>query len=268
MPVVKQQGVNATDWTHYQYDALGLLVAGWAPAQWGNAATPSLATNKPTALYAYNIYASGPTIRSTPTAVTSAQFVTLDNGSYEGEAGAEQVRRSYTFLDGWGRTLEQHSPAPNGTTGRTIVATHYNALGQTDWTSTPFYDALSATLVSGLKNPTLGSLPSVTQTLFDVLGRPTSQSLLSDGSVVSTSGVAATTTTSYAGAQTTVTSPVGDATQSTVDLLGRVIKQQQGQLVGAVFTPQVTTDYAYVTLATTGQEGFAQVTVTDTVDAR
>ena len=271
--VVKQKGANAADWTHYQYDALGLLTTGWAPAQWGKPDTPTAAENPPTALFVYNVDAAGPTIRATPVVVTSAQFVKASGTDYSGIAGAQQVRRSYTFLDGWGRTLEQHTPVVDQTVpsepdvGRTIVATHYNALGQNDWTSAPFFDTTEAQVASGLKKPTLASLPSATQTEFDSRGRAISQSLVSDGVIV-VSGpdeTPATTTTSYDGPMTTVTSPIGDITRSVTDVLGRMVKQEQGHVISEAFVADVTTEYAYATLPDTdmGHEGFSQVTVYD-----
>ncbi len=79
--------------------------------------------------------------------VTSAQHVKDDGTVYTGHDLTSTVRRSYTFLDGWGRTLETHVPASDGTGGQTVTATHYNALGQTDWTSAPFWNEATASVL-------------------------------------------------------------------------------------------------------------------------
>ena len=279
--VVKTLGATEGDWTHFQYDALGLLIAGWAPTDYGQATPPVLATDPPTALFVYNVAANGPTLRSRPVTVTSAQYVTdgideAGNPKYTGHGLTDTVRRSYTFLDGWGRTLETHVPASNGTTGRTVTATHYNALGQMDWTSAPFYNSATASVLkldaasglwkSALVNPDPADLESYTIASYDTRGRSIAQSFASHGAVYAVNEVPQTTTTAYAGLSTTTISPDLSSTTSTSDVLGRMTSQKQcpaGSGATCADSVAITTFYAYETLAEAGKFGFARTTVTD-----
>jgi len=277
--VVKQKGPNDKDWTHYQYDALGLLVAGWAPAQWGEADAPSMASGSPdipTALYVYDVYADGPSLRTTPVSVISAQFVAdtdpntpAEEERFQGFDSTETTRRSYTFLDGWGRILEQHTPAadgkryldgeedPEGLPGRTVTATYYNELGQTVWTSAPFFDSEPAQIASERVDPDPSSLTSYTETTYDIQGRTVAQSLSSLGESVST------TVTAYDGLTTTTTAPNGASTSATSDILGRLKTQTQYPDTAHPEATPITTAYKYVTTTSGDEAGFHTVTVTD-----
>src|ERR1035437_42298 len=174
---VKVQGATPTDWTHYKYDALGLMTARWAPTQWGQAATPSLATNIPTVMYRYDIYANGPTLRSTPAVITTAPLVGDTGTSFPASSLTGTTRRTMTFLDGFGRSIEQQAVSRSGPGAtRTVTATRYNALGQVDWESAPFSSmgsmrVLSAAGATMLVNPTLVSLVTATDYTYDTLGR-------------------------------------------------------------------------------------------------
>jgi RHS repeat-associated protein len=254
---VKSKGPNTRDWTYYQYDALGLLIAGWSPTQWGNPTPPSLAANPPSALYVYDVAAPGRMIRSKPSVVTSAQFVADDGTYYTGTSLAKTVRRSYTYLDGWGRTLEQQTPAADGLGGRSVTATAYDALGRVAWTSAPFANASPAQLSSGLVNPSTASLDSYTVYGYDARGRKTSEALSHLGAAFSTTSYV------YAGATTTTRAQNGSATAVTSDLLGRMLSQIQSPDSAHSTQASITTGYAYATTASGAQSGFHVVTATD-----
>jgi len=310
--VVKQKGPNDKDWTHYQYDALGLLVAGWAPAQWGEADSPVMAPVQPeppatpidpdipTVLYVYDVYANGPSLRTTPVTVISAQFVadTAPNTPageerFQGFDSTETTRRSYTFLDGWGRAVEQHTPAadgkryldgvedPNGLPGRTVTATYYNSLGQVEWTSAPFFNnEAPAQIASGLVSPETEDLSSYTLNTYDDLGRTVETALMG---IVDIEGTPTTDTevtsteTAYAGPVTMTLGPDGSGTVAETDVLGRLKEQSQCAtltLSTGECTDPITTAYDYHTYdvdavspdLSGAEEGFSKVTVTDAED--
>ena len=260
----KAHGATTRDWTHYQYDALGLLVAGWAPAQWGLEDAPDLAVDYPTSLFVYDVYADGPSLRSTPVVVASAPFTLDDGEEYIGHPLSSTTRRSYTFLDGWGRVLEQHGVAPDGSADRVVTATGYNELGQVAWTSAPFTADGAARFMdsdgtTALVNAPVESLPLTTRFTYDALGRQTISRTFEGATAVNVSGVLQDTETSYSGALTTVKAADGSQVRTKVDVLGRMIEQRA---IASSATDQVTT-YAYSTLTDAGQVGFQRVTVTD-----
>lgn len=277
---VRAHGATNTDWSHYQYDGLGLLVAGWAPGQWGQQATPDLATTVPTVLYRYDVYADGPSMRATPAVVTTAPFVgdtgndavgTANNGFLlTDEAGTQ--RRSFTFLDGWGRAIEQHNVAPSGDGGRTVTATRYDRYGRVAWSSAPFHASNPATIFTGaqssLVNPALVSIPRATSYGYDTLGRAVSTTSLALGAPVVVNGTPLTTSVQFAGPVVTTTAPDGSSVSSTTDLLGRTIEKVIGADSAHAGQADQVTSYEYETL--TGLDsygvdrtGFQRVTVTD-----
>jgi RHS repeat-associated protein len=272
---IKVHGATDTDWTHYKYDALGLMTAGWNPTQWGQAATPSLAANIPTVMYRYDIYANGPTLRSTPAVITTAPFVgEVENpdGSttFPASALTGTTRRTMTFLDGFGRSIEQHGVAPDGLGGRTVTATRYNALGQVDWSSAAFTAAgsmrvLSASGATMLVNPTLASLPNATGYTYDTLGRTTATTSLTLGAPLTVGGTQVKSTYSYQGPMTSATAPNGATTVTTVDEIGRIVQKAvrpDAAHVADAGLSQITS-YSYSTLQAAGKVGFQQVTVSD-----
>ncbi len=265
---VKVQGATAKDWTHYQYDSLGLMTAGWSPTQWGQASTPTLASNIPTVMYRYDIYADGPTLRSTPAVITTAPFVGDTGTSFPASSLTGTTRRTMTFLDGFGRSIEQHAVAPDGTGDRTVTATRYNALGQTDWSSSAFtatgtMQVLDASGDTMLVNPTLASLPTATDFTYDTLGRTIASTSLTFGTPLTVDGTQVRSAYAYAGPVTSATAPNGATTTTTTDVLGRTSSKVIGPDVDHSGEPSQATTYAYSTLTAAGKVGFQQVTVTD-----
>ncbi len=268
---VKSQGATAGDWTHYKYDGLGLMTAGWSPAQWGQEGTPSLATNIPTVMYRYDVYANGPTLRSTPAVVTTAAFVGDNGTTFPTTALAGSQRRSFTFLDGFGRAIEQHSVAPDGSAGRTVSATRYNTLGQVAWSTAPFFVSDGATVITGggltkLVNAALITIPAATTYGYDTLGRTTSSTSVVNGAPLAVDGTQVTSTSVYNGLSSSVTAPNGAETTTTSDLLGRVVSKTTAP-DAAHPGPSQTTTYAYSTLTAADKVGFQQVSVTDSEGA-
>ncbi|MCB2413570.1 hypothetical protein LGT39_12025 [Demequina sp. TTPB684] len=266
---VKVQGATAKDWTHYQYDSLGLMTAGWAAAQWGQPGTPSLAADTPTVMYRYDIYADGPTLRSTPAVVTTAPFVGDTGTSFPAHALTGSTRRSMTFLDGFGRSIEQHAVAPDGSGGRTVTATRYNDLGQVAWSSSAFAAAGSMTVLdpSGatmLVNPALADLATATGYTYDARGRSAATTSLTYGAPLTVDGQPVMTTYAYSGLTSTVTAPNGATTTTTTDVLGRPLTKVIGADSAHSGEASQTTTYEYSTLTAVETLGFQQVTVTDT----
>ena len=145
---------TAGQWTHYRYNAAGMLVAGWGPLQWNQSADPAL-TVVSTVSYDYNIFTSVPALRTTPTVVTTMSLAG-PNGSggwvMANEAGT--VRRSYQYLDGLLRPIETHSVAQDLVSGDHLVtATRYDALGQVAWSTGPFVVDGDAQASNALANP-------------------------------------------------------------------------------------------------------------------
>ena len=70
------------------------MAADWAPVQHGFEAVPSRSGASrliPTVLFVYDIYADGPSIRTTPVSVTSAQFVADTGTEYVGFDGSSRM---------------------------------------------------------------------------------------------------------------------------------------------------------------------------------
>ena len=116
-----------------------------------------------------------------------------------------------TEYDGFGRVLATRQDTPEGPV---TVETRYDGLGR----------------VSQVSNPHRNEAAAFTTTTYDALGR-VREVQTPDG---------AETVTAYAGAETTVTDPVGHARRSRSDALGRVTRvvEDPGQA-------NLTTDYTY-----------------------
>ncbi len=259
-------GVKSIDlnehYTHYRFDPFGLLEAGYASTTWDGATAPWLESSYviPTASFEYDVYAPGVGVRSTPVTVTSAQHAGYDAAA---NAGAGQwvcqeaacfVNRSHMFLDGWGRAVEQHRVAPDGSGGRLVSATRYNKLGHIEFVASTFWNEDAAQLSNGKVDPVLGQLDQFATTTVDWAGRATTQSTWYRDPTL---GLLETKTeTTRIGNVTEVTAASGAVTETTNDILGRLTKQVQFAEGGA---DPFTTGYAYETLP----DGGSKVTVTD-----
>jgi RHS repeat-associated protein len=257
--MVKEESVNG-DFTHYQYDAFGLLTAGWGPEQHGLEAVPA-DTVVPTALIEYDIYAPGLAIRTAPVAVMSGELIGKNADGYFCEEAGCFVRRSYTFFDGFGRVREEHGVAPDGSGGRTVVATNYDDRGLVESSTAPFFNASAAQFSSGLVNPDLAALASTpgaavkyVENTFDWAGRTVS--------AVSTANHAdapvRVSTTDFQGGKTLSTAPTGAVTEARFDALGRLASQYTHPESGYDLAEALKTSYAYDVLA-----NGSRLTVTD-----
>ena len=142
-----------------------------------------------------------------------------------GTEGGATYDSSYTFTDGWGRTVETQIPTtkdnPTNPYQRIVAVTGYDdqglvrysvpALANSNNTGTP-YDTVVNPDISG------AGVPRWTQTTYDAAGRPT-QSMDKTGTAQ-----VATTNYSYTGATTTIDppGPSGDR-RSTLDPWGRAL---------------------------------------------
>ncbi len=243
--VVKTTNVNG-DRTYYEYDAMGMLTAGWAWDRFGEhvrdnpfdelqdpadpvdidertpfAAVAGLHANEiaPSVMFAYDVYAPGWGVRTKPVVVTSAQHVGFDGTEFYCEEAACFVNRSYTYLDGFGRVRQQHSVSPGGDGGRVIVATDYDERGNAWRTSSAMYDTQPAAVASGLLNPDYSSVESYSVTEFDWAGRALSEKLMSGDDEIRE------TTYAYEPSTTTTTSASDAISEVHTDVLGRMTSQ-------------------------------------------
>ena len=176
---VKSEDANG-HYTHYRYDAFGLLTEGYAPSdQYDDEAQPWGTTPYviPTVSFVYDVHSTGVGLRSAPVAVATVQNAGLNptTNSWACIEDACLVNRTYTFLDGFGRVIEQHTVPTNGQGGRMVTATRYNADGQVEWTASPFWTTEDAQLKSGLANPLKSDLNRVSTPEYDWAGRVTSE---------------------------------------------------------------------------------------------
>jgi RHS repeat-associated protein len=112
------------------------------------------------------------------------------------DTSGDGILRSWTVTDGFGRTIESWTRDPQGDVK---VATVYDALSRVSKTSNPHRD---------------GETPVYTTTTYDLAGRVTAVTT-PDGAVASTT---------YNGAQVTVTDQAGKQLRSETDAFGRLIK--------------------------------------------
>jgi RHS repeat-associated protein len=176
------------------YDGLGRLTAAWSPLH-------SQAANASADMKF--VYAVSSTA---PTAVTSSSL--RDDGLYN-----DQVR----VYDGQLRLIQDQAVTRSGATGRLLIDTHYNSLGQTVKTTSP-YDDSSTNPTGKMFVPANDSqIPSESESFYDGLGRQVKSLMVADG--VNQWA----TVTSYPGTdQTDVTPPAGGSATSTfADALGR-----------------------------------------------
>jgi RHS repeat-associated protein len=208
--------------------------------------------------YRYDVYGSVLSVRTEPVVVVSAQFAgwDVDDSVWRALPEAGFVRRSYEFLDGFGRPLESHVVAPDGS-GKRLVTQTYDELGRAFRVSEPYWDDAVAQAASGVKAgawvPDLEADPAITvgeviprysETVFDASGRVQSTSL-----VVAADGVQSVkplTSIAYAlDAVTTTQETTGASTVVETDVLGRTVKQTQCAPTGCAGEPDIVTQYQY-----------------------
>ena len=264
--VIKTKDANG-DYSHFRYDAAGMLEAAWAPRENalegdGDLSDLPSASTVPTVSYAYDIYAGPLQVRTKPVVVLSAQLAAMNGTTPVSSAQTSTVRRSYEFYDGFGRVVETHVPALDAGGGRLITKTSYDGVGRAVRQSEPYLDSSKpAQAASGLSNAPWTSIPRYSESVYDSLGRALTSTL----HYQTGAGQNATqllSTSSYGLMATTNTSSATGATSTTtVDALGRTTELRQTPATGspqAAAGAEVVTAYSYVQTA----DG-STVTVTD-----
>jgi RHS repeat-associated protein len=212
--------VNAPEWgtatkvsdpnnrvTQGTFDALGRLTQVWLPNRG--------VTLSPSATYAY-------TVSNTAASAVVTSTLSADAATY---------RVSSQIYDALLRPRETQQPSPSG--GRLLTATAYDTRGLAYEQAADVYaaGAPSASFVTFDE----GAIPARTVTTYDGLGRPTKATFASNNAD------RWSTTTSYAGLDTTTVTPPNGApsTKTTTDVRGQVVKRIE------LGTPALTTTTAY-----------------------
>jgi RHS repeat-associated protein len=192
--------------TILDYDTLGRLLAVWLPSE--PKSTSPTVPSVPSMRFSYSTPFSGIAAPSGPTVVTSQQ---LQSGS----ASAPVWQTNYSYLDGFGRTIETQSPSPDVRGGRMVGITRYDDRGLVaGGTDVPAYNSSAAG--SGLLNPLVASVPAWTAHAYDQLEREHLTTTLSTGREQWH-----TTTDNY-GDLTVTTPPTGGKTATWTDAAGNV----------------------------------------------
>ncbi|WP_084125978.1 RHS repeat-associated core domain-containing protein [Demequina sp. NBRC 110054] len=269
--VYRQKSANG-DFTYYGYDAFGMLTQVWAPTEYGQSSAPSLDV-VPTAYYEYDLYTTELSARTRPVAVMSASYMGKNaSGNYICIEDGCFVNRSYTFYDGFGREIQTHTVAADGSEGRTVSATQYDQYGQVILTSGAFYDSKSAQFSSGLVDLVADDyetdVDTYTEIVYDALGRTiSSTSMVKEADELTAVAQQEVTTTYLGSKQATQTLAYDDdganpevvaTTEATYDARNRLVTQTQLPADDDTTSTAITTNYAYETFASG-----SRTTVTD-----
>ncbi len=196
--------------TTMAYDGLGRLTSACLPAN-------SCAT-LPSDSFVYTVDTT-PASGATPAEIETDQ---LQSGSI--------VKKSFAFLDGWGRPRETQydSPVGGGGVNYHMSATCYDVRGLTARTQNPFHVAAHAG--DNFNDTCSGTPSSEHRYTYDQLGRQ-----ITDQAYTGGTSYGGTATTSYDGLTTTNTSPQGRETQTIADIFGRTTDAEQLTTAGAVY---------------------------------
>ncbi|MDG4820173.1 RHS repeat-associated core domain-containing protein [Micromonospora sp. WMMD956] len=187
--------------TEYTYDAMGRNTAVWLPDR-DRAANPSA----PSTRYSYQLR------KTQPSTITTESLNA--NGGYD---------TSHVLLDGLGRGRQTQEPAYGA--GRILTDTFYDAAGRVYKANSAYWNNSPVDLTE-IRLGNDYDVPSQTQTLFDVAGRPLHSLLLAgqNGLQVEKSRTSIT----YHGDHTTTEPAQGEAAITTwTDVQGRVEKLWQ-----------------------------------------
>jgi len=266
--VVKSVDPNGL-YTHYRYDAEGKLLNAWSPVQ--NAVEPDgdvsdspQLTTLPTVSFLYDTAAPGLATRTRPMAVATASLApSLSAGSSNSAGGPGYAQRSYVFYDGFGRPVQQHAVAPDGSGKRLVTATQFDEVGNATVVVDPFVADGPAQFSSGLVPASQLIDRDRVETSFDWAGRPTA-SRVYDGTRLQSQSQ-----TAFFGLVTATTAPTGAKTVVTSDALGRTVRHEQISATDQF--DSIVTEYEYEVLnaadvAQAGSPagvGYARVSVTD-----
>lgn len=136
-----------------------------------------------------------------------------------GDGSSTNYQDSYTFYDGWGRTIEAQGPHPDPNQDpskdpkRIVSFTGYDELGLVEFSAPAEWND-TAPLFATVVNPDLNDLYRWTQNQYDAAGRVTKTQDMTRENGVAT-GVRHTSTT-YTGDQVIVTPPDGAGTTRTL----------------------------------------------------
>ncbi|GAB2986221.1 RHS repeat-associated core domain-containing protein [Nocardioides montaniterrae] len=131
-------------------------------------------------------------------------------------AGGSIYDDAYTYLDGWGRTVETQTDQPDGDGGRIVALTGYDARGLTYVTAPAIPNPSAAG--SGLLNPALSDVVRYATSTFDAAGRTLSTSTKTLGTTVATTGM------TYLGDATLGEPATGGVTKTIIDVRGNTTR--------------------------------------------
>ncbi len=147
-------------------------------------------------------------------------------------SGTASYNTTFTFTDGWGRTIQTQVPQVNDTTSRVASITGYDDEGLVAYQLPTVPSSNLGTLAN--PDPTQAAA-HYTKTTYDALGRPTKVADMSDGNAW------ANTTTAYTANTTTLTPATGATIVTTDDAWGRPSEITQHDPVNG----PITADYTY-----------------------
>lgn len=205
--------------TSLAFDGLGRPVGVWLPGR-----LQSDKPNSPSISYEYTRFQAWPAVPSRIHTSTLREVTA---------AGAPVYDDSYTYLDGWGRTVETQVPQPD-LDGRIVTVTGYDEQGQVRYQMPSVLNKANAG--TGVVNPDPANVSDYTLTNYDEASRPVQvTSQLPNGGT-------ATTTTTYRGDEVIVDPPsVGD-TRTVLDAWERAVTVKQRKNDGTVLD---SVDYTY-----------------------
>lgn len=175
--------------THVTYDGYGRTRKVWL--------APHSTSNEPDIEHTYGTDAAG--VRYV---TTKRLFDDAGNGAYT---------TTTSYFDGFGRQVQTDSVSPGDPTKRSIVNVKLDGLGRVT------LEGSAAELSAGIGavDWNWSTMPMYTKTDYDAMGRPTSATQRSMGSVTEWS-----TTWDYDGLKTTTTDPNGNPTDTHTDIRG------------------------------------------------
>ncbi|GAA1961601.1 RHS repeat-associated core domain-containing protein [Catenulispora subtropica] len=195
--------------TSINYDGAGRITDVWLP---GNDKAANQAT--PNKHFVYDL--AGPGNAPNPSWVDTQNL--LDNGKY-----ADSVQ----IMDGLGRVVQTRSTPVDDSNGAVVTDTRYDWQGRTQVVSAAHYDGTNGP-GSGWLYYADNSVPSVTVSTYDAMGRIVLSELKDSVNGQALGTMWSTATTYYGDDRTDVTPPAGGVATSTVtDVRGRTAERWQ-----------------------------------------
>lgn len=245
---VRERGLNSTtmvDDTRLDYDGLGRLKTVRLP---GNVAS----TDPPSMAFSYqfaDLDGEGINPRPSPYRVTSEAW------------RGDRLDRMVEFSDGWGRSIETHTPSywhdpnqPQPLTARVVSVTGYDSLGRPAWsmpsvvertpisaTGTTVVNPRGTTVTSG---PDKANVLNYTRTLYDAASR-TRQVIRSDSARQNAELRNAVTTWDHDGTTATTNPPRGGPRKDVADARGQTTQTIQYKNTAGDPAQVLKANYAY-----------------------